>query len=330
MDVEETVSEVPVEDRPSSIHIDDPLLPRGPWSFWKEALPGGFGPWGVLFILGWIAFLGLSSAAWASHLQRFTGSSSLPNYWGELLTARDVWEMLENGGLRASPFGFWTPVAAVLCLLWILWSGWKLQARSVNLPARLGPWFWGFTDALILALVPMGLASWILTGFLYWLAATGIQSLAWLYWVGGVLIRLACVSTFLLQWWLCRINRAGHEAQGWRMGSLGTFVQHLGHSFLRLWLHPIQWGTLVLGGVIFRVGMPFLVLALAWRWGGGTTARVWSFWLLLVSVTAFNAWLIGWFMRLVSLFWRLDREVRAEVFRLKQRSRGIPAPSSDQ
>ena len=43
------------EPRPETIHIDDQLLPRGPWSFWREAIPGALSSWSIQFVLAWIA-----------------------------------------------------------------------------------------------------------------------------------------------------------------------------------------------------------------------------------------------------------------------------------
>ena len=42
------------------------------------------------------AFSLATQVLWARHLGSLTGWSSLPSYWGETLTARDLWELLEN------------------------------------------------------------------------------------------------------------------------------------------------------------------------------------------------------------------------------------------
>ena len=86
---------------------------------------------------------------------------------------------------------------------------------------------------------------------------------------------------------------------------------------MQLWSHPIQWGLVSIGGAALRSLLPFLVLLLAWRMGGGTTFRVWLFLLLQLAVTALNAWLMGWLLRTVALFWNHDAEVREARMALK-------------
>ena len=91
--------------------------PKGPWCFLKAAGRGGFTCWGVQLLGGWLAFSFLGNVLWALHLRSLTGWSSLPNYWGELLTARDLWELVVNGGLRQHWTGPWVPAAAGLALV---------------------------------------------------------------------------------------------------------------------------------------------------------------------------------------------------------------------
>lgn len=286
---------------------DDPVA-RGPWSFMVEALPGGFSRWGLQLLAGWLAFSLLTSVLWALHLRGLTGWSALPDYWGELLTSRDLWELLENGGLRRHWSGPWVPLAAGLSMLWFLWSGWRLQAASAGLPARPGPWLWGLADTLLIGLGPLA----ALAGALLWacarLGATGIQGLGWLDWVGGGLIRLAFLSALVLQWWLCRLGRAG-APPGFRLGSWGRLARHLGLSFRRLWLHPMQWLSLILGGALLRLGLTLSVLILAWRLGGDTIPRVGAFLALQLAAVLANAWQIGWFLRLAALFHHHDESL---------------------
>ncbi|HWQ08276.1 MAG TPA: hypothetical protein VN436_04190, partial [Holophaga sp.] len=136
---------------PAPPRMDKPAT-RGPGRFWKAALPGGFSSAGIHLILAWVVFDALSGTAWALHLKELARWSALPNYWGELLTARDVWELLENGGLKQDPLGAWAPLVGFLSLLWVFWAGWRLQARSVGLPARLGPWLCGLIETLIIGI----------------------------------------------------------------------------------------------------------------------------------------------------------------------------------
>jgi len=304
---------------PESRHASGPEAdpaPRGPWSFMAEAVPGGFSRLGLQLMAGWLAFSLLSNLLWAVHLRSLTGWSGLPNYWGEMLTARDLWELVENGGLKAHWTGPWVPCAAGLAMLWFLWSGWRLQAAAGGLPARLGPWLWGLVDTLVIGLAPLAALAGLLIWVFGWLGATGIQGLGWLDWLGGGLVRFAFLSALLLQWWLCRLGRAG-AGPGFRLGSWHRLGRHLGLSFRRLWAYPAQWLVLVLGGVLLRAGLTLLVLVLAWRLGGGTIPKVCVFLALQLAVVLVNAWQIGWFLRLAALFTSGDAALRATLERLQ-------------
>jgi hypothetical protein len=281
-----------------------------------EAVPGGFSRLGLQLMAGWLAFSLLSNLLWAVHLRSLTGWSGLPNYWGEMLTARDLWELVENGGLKAHWTGPWVPCAAGLAMLWFLWSSWRLQAAAGGLPARLGPWLWGLVDTLVIGLAPLAALAGLLIWVFGWLGATGIQGLGWLDWLGGGLVRFAFLSALLLQWWLCRLGRAG-AGPGFRLGSWHRLGRHLGLSFRRLWAYPAQWLVLVVGGVLLRAGLTLLVLVLAWRLGGGTIPKVCVFLALQLAVVLVNAWQIGWFLRLAALFTSGDAALRATLERLQ-------------
>jgi hypothetical protein len=311
-----TDSEVPV----FVLAARDPLTPRAPWSFLVQASAGGFTGQGVSLLAAWAAFFLTTNISWALHLRSLAGWSSLPNYWGELLTARDLWELVENGGLKVHWTGPAVPLAAGLSCLWFLWAGWRVQTGAVGLPARLGPWAWGFLDAVLLGLLPLLLVELFLITTFNWLGSSGIQGLGWLQWVGGAVVRLACVSAFFLQWWLCRLGRAS-GAPGWRMGGWQALSAHLRRQALALWLHPVEWSVLVVGGVVVRTGLTFLVLALAWRMGGGTSVRVWTFLGLQVAVVLLNAWQLGWFLRLVAFYGQHDAKVQAEIGALEAATR---------
>jgi len=296
---------------PSSPVAGDDLTPRGPWSFMGAACRGGFSPPGLQLLGGWLAFSLLTNLFWALHLRNLIGWSALPNYWGEILTARDLWELTANGGLNPHWVGPWVPLAAGSALVWFLWAGWRHQAEVIGLPARFGAWLGGALDTLAIGALPLGLLAGLLAFGLAGLGGTGIQGLGWLNWVGGSLVRLAFFSALFLQWWLCRLGRACPSG-GFRLG------RHLGLSFRRFWLHPVQWFALVLAGVALRTGLTLAVLGLAWRWGGGTVPKVFVFLALQLLVVLVNAWLIGWFLRLTALFLRHDVAVRAAIEQLKR------------
>lgn len=298
----------------------DTPAPRGPWSFLGAALAGGGGRWGLQLLAGWFCFHVLTSTLWAVHLKALAGWSALPSYWGELVTVRDLWDLGVNGGLKDHWTGPWAPLAALGAMVWFLWAGWKVQARAAGVPARLGAWLWGFADALLLAALPLAVLGTALLWILSSLAGTGIQGLGWLNWVGGVLVRLSLVSAFFLQAWLCRLGRAG--APGWNLGGSRALGRHLRASFLRLWTHPVQWTALVAGGVVVRAGLPFLVLVLGWRLGGGTPLRVWTLLGMQALAVLANAWLIGWFLRVTALFWRNDSVVEAVIMDLEAQASG--------
>jgi hypothetical protein len=274
------------------------------------AVRGGLSRWGLQLMAGWLAFSLASGVFWAVHLRGLVGQSALANYWGELLTARDLWELAANGGMRQHWTGPWVPLAAGLALLWFLWAGWRLQADAIGRPARLGPWFWGLVDALVIGAGPLALLAGLLALGCARLGATGIPVLGWLGWVLGGLVRLAFFSALFVQWWLCRLDRAVQPA-GPCLGSWGRLAGHLGLSFRRFWRFPAQWLTLILGGVVLRTGLTLLALGLSWRMGGGTLPKVWACLVLQLAVVAVNAWLLGWFLRLGALF--LDHEATVRV-----------------
>jgi len=290
------------EERPTTILAEDPLAPQGPWAFLKEAIPGGFTPWGWGLLGGWVlVFLG-PATGWAGHLRRAADWSALPAHWGEQISARDVWELLENGGIKQKLVNSPTVHLFGLGLVVVLWCGWRMQAESAGLKARLGSWLLGGLDTLLIGLVPLGGVAWLLDWLLDWAGGTGIDGLGWTALFARPLLWMACLSTLNLQWWFCRLGRAAGLARGYRA--------HLAECFFRLWTHPIQWGALAAGGALLRALPPFLLLLLAWRMGGGTTFRVWLFLLLQLAATTLNGWLLGWLLRTTALFWKHDAEVR--------------------
>ena len=292
---------------PDSVAMDELIQPRAPWFFLKPALPRLRDRWLIHLGLAWMAFNGLTGALWAWHVHRLAGHSALPSYWGELLTARDAWEIWENGGLARhwmSPASIGVSLAA---LVWILWASWRAQAEAAACSHGFRPWLWGFFDALLLGAVPMACLGWMGTQLLGMMAGTGISWLGWVDVLGTSVLQGACISGFMLQWWMCRMGR----------GTVGV-VDHWKWAVAAVWMHPVQWGLLVAAGVALRSGLSFLALLTAWKWGGGGLGRVWAFLVLDLLVTVCNAWLMLWFLKLAALFWRQDTSVRNEVGRLHQ------------
>ena len=290
------------EERPTTIHTEDALAPRPPWSFLIPALPGGFTRWGWGLMAGWGLVLLGPTLGWAGHLRRAAGWSGLPSHWGERISARDIWELWENGGLQHRLTNSPTVHLMGLGLVIVLWCGWRLQAEAAGQKARLGPWLLGALDTLLIGILPVGLAAWATYSALSWAGDLGLDGLGWAAFFGGPLVLMAAVAALNLQWWFCRLGRAAGLTRGYRA--------HLGDCFMQLWAHPVQWGLVNLGGAALRSLPPFLVLLLAWRLGGGTSFRVWLFLLLQVIVTLVNGWLMGWLLRTTALFRIHDAAVR--------------------
>jgi hypothetical protein len=305
------------EERPTTIHAEEALTPRGPWRFLCLAWGGGFTRWGVGLMGGWVLLLLGPVLGWAGLLRRTAGWSALPSHWGEQISARDIWELVENGGLKHHLTNSPTVHLFGLGMVLVLWCGWRMQAETAGQKARLTPWLLGALDTLLIGLLPLGAVAWLADRTLAWAGGFGLDGLGWLAFFGRPLVWMALVAALNLQWWICRLGRAAGMPRGYRF--------HLGTSFLRVWMHPIQWGLLTLGGTLLRALLPFLVLLLAWRLGGGTVSRVLILLSLQLVVTAFNGWLMGWFLRLAALFWNHDAEVREARAALKDAPREAPA-----
>lgn len=297
-----------MEPAPTTIHTQEALAPRAPWSFLVPALGGGFGRWGWGLLGGWILVVLGPALGWAGHLRRAAGWSALPAHWGERISTRDIWELWENGGLKHRATNSPTVHLLGLGLVLVLWCGWRMQAEAAGQRARLGPWLLGALDTVLIGFLPLGALTWAADGALAWAGRLGIDGLGWAAFLGRPLLWMSLVAALNLQWWFCRLGRAAGLSRG--------YGAHLADSFLRLWTHPVQWGLVNLGGAALRALLPFLVLLLAWRLGGGTTFRVWLFLGLQLVVTLLNGWLMGWLLRATALFWTHDarvRRARAEV-----------------
>ena len=305
------------EERPTTIHTEEALTPRGPWVFMPSALAGGFTRWGWGLILGWMLVLLGPALGWAGHLRRAAAWSALPAHWGEQITTRDIWEIWENGGIKDRLLNSPTVHLFGLGLVIVLWCGWRMQAEAAGQKARLGAWLLGALDTVLIGFLPLGITAWLVDASLAWAGRLGLDGLGWLAFVGRPLLWMALVATLNLQWWFCRLGRAAGLSRG--------YGAHLGDSFLRLWSHPVQWGLISLGGAALRSLLPFLVLLLAWRMGGSTTFRVWLFLLLQLAVTALNGWLMGLLLRTAALYWNHDATVRDVRAALKDVHRATQA-----
>jgi hypothetical protein len=300
-------------ERPTTIHAEDELAPRAPWSYLRPGLRGGFSRWGWGLMTGWLLVLLGPVLGWAGHLRRAAGWSALPSHWGERVSARDVWELWENGGLQHRLANSPTVHLFGLGLVIVLWCGWRMQAERVGLKARLGSWLLGALDTVLIGFLPVGLLAWLGDVVLTWLGGLGIDGLGWIAFFGRPLLWMAAVAALNLQWWFCRLGRAAGPTRGYRA--------HLSDCFLSLWTHPVQWSLLSLGGAALRSLPPFLVLILAWRMGGGTPCRVGLFLALQLAVTLLNGWLMGWLLRATALFYAHDAAVRTARAALKDLSR---------
>lgn len=297
--------------RPSSV-LDEPGLgPRGPWSFLKEAAAGGFNDSGKWLLAGWLMLAIVPAFLWASyllsHTQMGAGWSALPAHWGEQLNAKDMVELFDRGEVHG-PLGFGASAALICGIFLILWSSWKHQAAAAGLRHKLGPWIGGALDTLV-AGIPFVLMFGIASGCLGWLGGLGITGLSWTAFFGRPVLALATSSTIMIQWWLLRLNRLERKGLSW--------FAHVRLGVIRMWGHPVQWFILAAGLSILRLALHLAVLDLAWRLGGGSVPRVWVF-VLLEAVAAFiGAWLLGWMLRTVALFWRHDQAVRRAIAELE-------------
>lgn len=301
---------------PPSFHDDERKGFRAPWTFLRDAAPGGLRGPGLQLMVAWALAALLPAWFWSRHLAGFAGQSALPSHWGERLPARDLVELWLNGGWGKDPVGTLPVLALLACLLWALWSGWRMQTDLLARPAKVGPWAMGLVEALILGLLPLGLVRWLVLQPLEGVGGLGIAPFSWAYVILKPLLTFACLTALSLQWSFCRVGR---------LTRTGGWFRHLGHSFLRLWTHPIQWTLFCLVAAALRVGLALTVLVLAWRWGGASGGRLFTFVALQVLAAALVAWTLGWQLRLAALFTQHDAEVRAELERLQAATWDVPA-----
>lgn len=309
--------------RPASI-LDEPGLgPRGPWSFLKEAAPGGFNASGQWLMAGWLLLALAPAFLWASYLMSHTriggGWSALPAHWGEQLNAKDIVELFDRGEVHGV-LGLGASTALILGLFLVLWASWKHQAGAAGLRHKLGPWIGGALD-MLLAGIPILILFGIIYAFLGWLGGQGIPGLSWFAFFSKPILALAASSALMTQWWLLRLNRLERKGQSW--------PSHVWLSLIRLWSNPAQWFVLIAGFSLLRLALHSTVLDWAWRLGGGSVGRVGIFVLLEALAALIGAWLLGWMLRATALFWRHDQAVRRAIAELKAAATATTGESFD-
>lgn len=316
------LTDMDLTERPTTIHADEELGPQGPWAFLRPAARGGFGASGWGLIAGWVLLAVGPAYFWAGHLMGHTavagGWSALPSHWGEQLSARDLVELFKNGEVR-SPLGFGAGLTALLGLALVFWCGWRLQAEAVGLRARLGAWLRGLLDTCLVGLLPIFLVYLLAALALGFLGGVEMPALEWSALFLKPLAFMAFASTLNIQWWLLRVDHLEPQDYG----------RHLGHGFLRLWTHPIQWFGLAFGGALLRSALHAALLLLAWRLGGAGAGRVFLFVLLEGLAAAIDAWILGWLLRTTALYWRHDVLVRQAIAELKAKLPSIHAEAPE-
>ncbi|HJW07998.1 MAG TPA: hypothetical protein VJ483_00085 [Holophagaceae bacterium] len=298
-------------ERPLSIHSDDALVPKGPWSFLRAGLSGSFSREGLGLMGGWVMLALVPAFFWARSMVSNTafagGYSGLPAHWGEQLDAKDIVELFKNGEVH-SPVGFMASSFLIVGLLLVFACGWRMQARSAGLQGGLRAWVLGLFDTALVGLVPIGLVYGLAYTGLWAISDHGLAVLSWTAFILKPLALASFASALSVQWWLLRLGREGASEE---------FGTQLGHGFLRLWAHPVEWFALVVGGAAVRLTLQALVLWTAWRMGGSTVGRVWAFAGLELLAAAINGWLLGWLLRATALYWLHDLELRRAIKALK-------------
>ncbi|HJV90843.1 MAG TPA: hypothetical protein VJ623_11100 [Holophagaceae bacterium] len=289
---------------PSPLDTDEALTPRGPWSFLRESVSGGFTPSGLGLIAGWLLAALPPAFFLARHLVDLAGHSALAIHWGERLDTRELLELWWNSPWRHQPLPFWALLSLLVGLALSLWSGWKMQAEQLVRQATFGPWFKGALEALLLGPLPLYLPLYVGVFLLKAFGERGIDSFAWLLFLIRPLFWLAWSGACFLQWSLLRVGRLEARSAGW--------LGHLRDSFLRLWLHPLQWGALIFGGALLRILLHGGALVLGWRMGGAALGRVWILVGLQLVAHVVGAWSLGWLLRVAARFTAHDAHIRRE------------------
>jgi hypothetical protein len=241
----------------------------------------------------------LLSICLALRLRSAVGDSPVADDWGREMSARGLYEVMGQGGLGGELLGPWTAALAVAAVIWTIWAGWKVQAGAAGVAAKPAPLLLSVPSALVAGLLPLWTLHALLWGALGLAAASGIQFLGWADFVFSPLLHMCFASSLLIQWWLYRLDMADGRPRGAR-----AWLRHLKVGFLRLWSHPIQWGAIVFFGASVRTGLSFSALLLAWAWGAQSLPRLCAACAVQAAAAAANAWLIGWGLRTIALYWR--------------------------
>ncbi len=289
---------------PSPLDLDETLSPKGPWSFLRASLPGGFSGAGLGLILGWLLAALPPAFFLARHLVGLTSHSAMASHWGERLNAKELLELWWNGNWQYQPMPAWSLMFLILGLGLSLWCGWKMQAELLGSEATFGPWFKGGLEAILLGPLPLYLPLYVGVFLLKAFGERGIESFAWLLFILRPIFWLSWFGACFLQWSLLRVDRLDPHRGGW--------FKHLRNAFVRLWLHPIQWGGLILGGTVLRLALHGGALVLGWRMGGAALGRVWLLVFLQLAASLVGAWSLGLLLRVAARFTRHDAHIRRE------------------
>lgn len=301
---------------PTLLDAQADLAPKGPWSFLRSSLALDLRGAGLGLLLGWAVAELVPAFLLARHVATLAGSSALPSHWGERLDARELLELWWNGEWRQHPLPTWGLLFLLAGLAWALWSGWRLQAETVDRPPSARAWLLGGLESLLIGPLPLLLPTLIALWFLRLVGDRGIEAFAWLRAVLAPLFWLSWSGSCFLQWSLCRSARLRPGGSPW--------LRHLGHAFLRLWMHPIQWFTLVAGAVGLRVLLHGGALLAGWRLGGATSGRVWLLVGLQLLATLIGAWIQAVILRVATRFTFHDAAVREARTQLAHGAEGAP------
>jgi hypothetical protein len=294
---------------PSPLDTDESLAPRGPWSFLRAALPGGFSGQGLWLMGGWLLAALPPAFFLARHLVGFAGHSALASHWGERLDLREALELWWNGDWNHQPLPAWALIFLMLGLAVALWSGWRMQAEALGHKATLRPWFLGGLEAVLLGPLPLYLPVAFGVFLLKAFGERGIESFAWMLFVVRPLLWLSWSGACFLQWSLLRVGRLDPDR--------GSWWQALRDGFARLWQHPLQWGALVIGGTALRILLHGGALVLGWRLGGAALGRVWMLVILQLLAGLVGAWSLGLLLRVAAKFVAHDAHIRRERRKLE-------------